>query len=300
MSKHQPEAVGLRRGPERRRRFPWWILAVIIPLLLIAGGFAWVNQLKIQRWIADLTSGEPTAAPPPPGEGAGEGAVLYETNFDSPSAAADWEAAFDDGTISALISNGQLVVDVDALTDVGTWLAMNFTFSDFVLDVDATKLGGPDDNGIIVLFRLQDNENYNRFDISSDGYYTVSMARGGERIVISDFIQSDAIITGAATNHVRVYAVGDTFRFEVNGTPLTLCVSDGSSAHPIPMLDEAGALTCMGGQLTDSWQNGDLMEGKIGLGAQGFVGFDGENSRPALATIGFDNLVITAPDSAGQ
>jgi hypothetical protein len=50
--------------------------------------------------------------------------------------------------------------------------------------------------------------------------------------------------------------------------------------------------------VVESWQNADLPEGRIGLGAQAFTGFDVDTgmSTMAEATIGFDNLVIAAPE----
>ncbi len=291
MTKKPAEPVGLQRGAGRRRRIPWPVF-VLIPGLLIAAALVWVFQGR----IAELLERPATLPPPPPGEGSTGTGILYQTDF-SDAAAADWEPAFDDGSVSAAVAGGQLLVDVNALTDTGTWLAMNFTYADFVLEVDATKLGGSDDNGIIVLFRLVDDGNYNRFDISSDGYYSVSRARGGQPLLVSDWNASPAILTGAATNHIRITAIGSTFRFEVNGTPLLLCTSSDPGIQPI-WDASAAEPTCLGGQVTDVWQDADLMQGKIGLGAQGFVGFDGQNSTPALATIGFDNLIIRAPDAA--
>ncbi len=288
MTKKRLEAVTLKRGGERRRRFPWWVAAILVPLVLIGGGVAWLYQGRI-RAVFERPA---TLPPPPPGQGEG---VLYQTGFEDPAVAADWDI-FNDGMVSAAISGGQLVVDVNAVSDTGTWSAMNFTYGDFVLDVDATKLAGPDDNGIIVLFRLVDDQNYNRFDISSDGYYSLSKVRSGNNLIVSDYNASPAILTGAATNHIRITAVGNTFRFEVNGTPLLLCTSDDPHVQPIWDVS-AEQPSCLGGQIVEQWTDDSLSRGKIGLGAQGFVGFDGQNTTPALATIGFDNLVIRVPEA---
>ena len=173
---------------------------------------------------------------------------------------------------------------------------MNYTFDNFVMDVDVTKVGGPDDNGIIVLFRLQDHGNYNRFDISSDGFYSVSKARGNQPIQVSDWNRSDAIHVGDASNHIRIRAIGDAFQFEVNSIPLKLCIADDPDV--LPIWDTSGTdPACLGGTIVDTWHDSDLMRGEIGLGAQGIVGFDGENTTPALASIEFDNLLIVPPDS---
>lgn len=288
MTEKQSEAVELKRTQKRpRRRFPWGVIALLLAVLLVAV-IVWLYG----RRIAEMMEPEPTL--PPMAEETAPG-VLYQTDFDDPARYADWDALFDDGFISAAFVDGQLVVDINALEDTGAWLGLNAaSFSDFVLDVDATKLGGPDDNGIMVIFRRKDDDNYNRFDISSDGYYSVSMLRGGEYAIVSDWKSSPAILTGEATNHIRIWAIGDTFRFEVNGAPLLLCVSYAPDSQPI-WDPAAGEPTCLGGEVLDSWRNGDLLEGRIGLGAQGFSGFDGEKSTPARAMIGFDNLLVQVP-----
>lgn len=281
-----PAGIPNQPNETKRQHVRWWVIPLVVIALALAMAFLWVFRFRIRRAFEPA----PTLPPPPPvaaeaGEAAG--AVLYQTAFDDPAQGEDWEL-FDDGIVAARIEEGRLVVEVDALTDQGTWSGLNYTFGDFALDVDAAKLAGPDNNGIIVLFRLVDNENYNRFDISSDGYYRLIAVRdGAQRVVSGDWAASPAILTGEATNHLRVEAAGDAFRFAVNGEPLRLCVSEDENTQPIPMEDE-----CLGGEYVMQWTNGDLMQGKIGLGAQGFTGFDGEQITPAQATIGFDSLVI--------
>lgn len=296
MSKKQPAPVGLQRGPERRRRFPAWVIPVVLVVALGAAGALWLFRLRIEQALER----PPTLPPPPPtatasaGE-AGEpdappaaGGTLYATGFEDAAQLADWEL-FEDGIVSAQVADGQLVVAVSAVTDTGTWSGLNFTFENFALEVDATKLDGPDDNGIFVVFRLTGSDNYNRFDISSDGYYSLSVVRGGIQRVVSDWRASPAINTGEASNRIRVEARGDEFRFAVNGQVLLLCVSDEAGVQPL--WGPEGE--CLGGEVVEVWRNGDLPRGKIGLGAQGFSGFDGEVPTMAEAVIGFDNLTIT-------
>lgn len=303
MGKKQPAPVRLQREPEQRRRFPVWVIPVILVVALVGAGALWLFRLRIEQALER----PPTLPPPPPtptvsgepGGGGGTGetgssvaapGVLYETGFEDGAQLADWEL-FNDGVVSARGEGGQLIISVNAPVDRGTWSGLNYTFEDFVLEVDATKLAGPDDNGIFVMFRLTDNNNYNRFDISSDGYYSLSTAREGLLQVVSDWRLSPAIATGAATNRIRVEAVGDIFRFAVNGQVLQLCVSYEPGVQPLWGQDGE----CLGGEIVEVWQNSDLPRGKIGLGAQGFVGFDGEQSTMAEATIGFDNLRVMSP-----
>jgi hypothetical protein len=283
MTKKENEAVSLHRDqPPRRRRTHWWLILLILVAVAVAAIVLWLNS----RRLGEMFEPQPTL--PPTAEA--EQGVLYATSFDDEGQFGDWEQ-FDDGFISAAIADGRLVFDVSSPTDNGGWSGLNLTFDDFVLDVEATKLAGPDDNGIIVIFRLTDTDNYNRFDISSNGFYAVSQVRDGAATVVSDWNRAAAIQTGEATNAIRIRAEGDSFQFSVNGTLLPLCVNPAPDVQPL-WDASTDPPTCLGGEVTDTWVNGDLPQGKVGLGAQGFVGFDGENTTSALATIGFDNLTI--------
>lgn len=259
-------------------------------IVLVGVALAWLFRPRLER----LLERPPTLPPPPPtlAEGSVQGGdVLYAADFDDPAQAADWEL-YNDGIIAAQIAEGMLVVSVNALEDKGAWSGLNYTFEDFVLEVDARKLAGPDNNGIVVIFRLTDAANYNRFEISSDGYYRLSMVRNGVSRIVSDYNYATAILAGEATNHITLRAEGDTFRFAVNGQPLALCVSDDPNVQP---LWDIASGACLGGAVSEAWHNADLPRGRIGLGVQGFTAFDGENLTPAQATVGFDNVVITRP-----
>lgn len=293
MAKKEAEPVGLHRDAPRRRRIPVWLIGVVLVILVIGAGAAWI----FRNQIAGVFEPQPTQPPPPPGAGESGDGVLFQSDFEG-DVSADWEPVFNNGRVSTLFENGGLVVNVNSLNDEGTWLAMNYTYTDFVLDVDATKTAGPDDQSAIVLFRLQDDANYYRFDVSFDGFYSLSKAVGGQPILISDWNSSPAIQTGNSTNQVRITAQGSMIEFQVNGQTLPLCVSPDPSVQPI--WDNSGAEpACIGGEVVTVWESSDFPRGKIGLGAQGFIGMDENlNPTPAEATISFDNLVIRPPETA--
>lgn len=284
MAKKESDLVALQRPEKPQRKRRWWLLIPVV-LIVIAAGFA---IYLLQYRIADALQGAPTLPPTPPS--VGTPGVIYYTDFDTPAVASDWDI-FKDGFISSQIKDGQLIIDINALVDTPAWSGLHYTFDDFVLDVDAAKLAGPDDNAIMVVFRLVDPDNHNRFYISSDGYYSLTRVRGGVATVVSEFARSPAIQIGSATNHIRITAQGSSFRFEVNGTPLMLCTTSDPNVGPL-WNNPDQPTECLGGTIADSWQNDDLSKGRIGLGAQGYVGLD---SQGALATIGFDNLVVKAP-----
>ncbi len=268
-----------------RRRFRWWL----IPLIVIGLAVATIVALVLSWRAREAASNRPATLPPPPPTAEAGLTGLYQTGFDDP-ASPDWEL-FDDGRISARITDGRLIVGVNAMQDTGAWSGLNYTFGDFLLHVEATKLDGPDNNAMIVVFRLTDTQNYNRFDVSSDGYYRLSAVRNGVSTIISDWGASPAILTGDSVNRLAVWASGGTFRFWVNGTPLPLCITTDPASQPI-WDPTAAEPTCLGGQVVMQWQNADLPQGKIGLGAQGYTGYDGEQTTPAFTSIGFDNLLI--------
>ncbi len=298
MTRKRSDPIMLRREPERpRRKRRWWIIPVILAVL-IGGAAAYVYRFKIRRAFEPAA----TLPPPPPTAAAGESAAggsgspvpagpLYETTFDGDQPPDEWEQ-FDDGIVSAAISDGRLLVEVNALVDTGTWSGLNYTFEDFDLEVDAQKVEGGDESAILILFRLLDESDYNRLDIYADGYYSLSAIRDGEFQVISDFNKSEAIITGDGVNRISVSARGDQFSFAVNGETLPLCVAVDEGTRPLWDIQTG---LCLGGEITETWKNDDLPRGKIGLGVHAYVGFDGESSTAASATAAFDNLVIQEP-----
>src|SRR5690606_7790351 len=225
----QPTQESQRRSP---RRFPWWIIPVALALIVMLA-VGWVFRYRIQRLLEPAPTLPPALAAPDDGDTAGTGGLLYQTDFADDEALADWEL-FDDGVIAAAGEDGQLVGSGNALMDAGGYSGLNYTLDDFVLEVDATKVDERGNNAIFVVFRTVHGQNSNRLDISSDGYYSISRVRDGVQSVVSDWMPSPGINTGDGTNRLRVEAVGDTFRFAVNGEPLTLCVSYEEGVQPIP------------------------------------------------------------------
>jgi hypothetical protein len=91
--------------------------------------------------------------------------------------------------------------------------------SDVRVDVDATKVGGSDDNDFGVICRYQDNNNLYQFVISSDGYVGIMKWVDGslENIGAETLIESSAVNMGNAHNHIRAECIGDTLTLYVNG-----------------------------------------------------------------------------------
>ncbi len=107
-------------------------------------------------------------------------------------------------------------------TDLSAKLSILRTpsFSDVRLEVDATKLSGPDDNDYGLVCRYLDENNFYFFEISSDGYAGIGKYKDNELVMISaaQMQPSEAILQGEATNRLRADCAGSRLTFYVNGT----------------------------------------------------------------------------------
>ncbi|HEX2981365.1 MAG TPA: hypothetical protein VHO48_13945 [Anaerolineaceae bacterium] len=144
------------------------------------------------------------------------------------------------------------------------WSTPGLDLQDVHIEVDATMLGGPQDNDFGVICRYQDENNFYGMIISSDGYYGISKMKDGEHNVVSSgqLEYSDEIRQGEATNRIGADCIGSTLRLYVNGTQLV--------------------------EYTDS----EYTSGDIGLMAGTF-------DEPGV-DISFDNLVVTKPETASK
>jgi hypothetical protein len=114
-------------------------------------------------------------------------------------------------------------------TDV--WANPGLKFTDTVVEVEATKVSGPDDNDFGVICRYQDESNFYFFIISSDGYYGLGKVIDGEQVLIGEeeLMPSDDIKLGNVTNTVKADCVGSTLTLYANGVQL-ISVQDSSFA----------------------------------------------------------------------
>lgn len=143
--------------------------------------------------------------------------TLFEDDFSSP--ASGWtRTKYAQGIMD--YDGGGYRMLVNAL-QVNLWSTPHKDFGDVRLEVDAGKLGGPDENRIGLICRSS-GESYYFFIISSDGYYGLGIfAKGQARLLGQGAMQySDKINTGAAVNHLRADCSGDALSFYVNGSQL--------------------------------------------------------------------------------
>ncbi|MBA4380323.1 MAG: hypothetical protein C0393_06565 [Anaerolinea sp.] len=164
----------------------------------------------------------------PAGEGGGgqQSNILFSDDFSSTNSG--WDQFQGDEYLSDY-ANGGYRIYVNT-TQYDAWANPSRSFpGDVRIEVDATKIGGPDDNDFGVICRYQDIDNFYYFLISSDGYAAIGKYEGGsQQLISSDNMQKvDGINPGAATNHIRADCIGSELKLYVNGN-LVATATDSS------------------------------------------------------------------------
>lgn len=189
--------------------------------------------------------------------GSQSGNVLLAESFDG---SAGLLARYEKTTGSAGMDGGEFAIKVFEQNYL-QWSLVKQSFSDTIIDVQARKTAGPDNNLYGVICRYKDDLNFYFLAVSSDGYYGIGRMLNGERTLLgADQMQPSSAVTGGTTvNRLRVTCSGSTLSLEVNG------------------------------QLLQTVEDQSFTEGQAGL-------FAGEFSDTGLE-IRFDNLLITRPGS---
>ncbi len=131
------------------------------------------------------------------------------------SAQGDWHTT-SDPEVDIAYQDGGLSIHVKVLDRVA-WTVAGRHFKDVAVEVDATQVGGPDDNSYGLIARYQDDKHFYRFEISGDGYYAIHARVGQEWQPLVNWTESAAIEQGQATNHLRVECQGSDLAFYANG-----------------------------------------------------------------------------------
>jgi hypothetical protein len=158
---------------------------------------------------------------PTPGESNGALQVLFQDDFSNVNSGWD-RSTTQNGTTD--YANGGYEIKV-ITTDLTKWANPSQSFqNDVRIEVDATKIGGPDDNAFGVQCRYKDVDNYYFFYISSDGFAGIGIHSAGSSTIISssdgNMVADSNINQGPATNHIRADCIGSDLNLYVNGTQI--------------------------------------------------------------------------------
>lgn len=188
---------GLCRVSSRRAGFSAFLLLCWAAVIGLTGGCAVFFTTQPETGEAD------------------SGTVLLSDDFSDPlSGWGVWNR--DGGAVGYDLDGLRIAVDE---SQYDYWSVAGRSFGDVQVEVDATKLAGPDDNDYGIICRYVDKANFYLLVISSDGYYGIAKVRSGQYSMIgSDQLQySSAIAQGNQLNHLRADCVGSTLRLYANG-----------------------------------------------------------------------------------
>lgn len=147
----------------------------------------------------------------------GNDQVLFQDDFSDPSSG--WLTERDEDHIIDY-ENGSFRIWGNR-SQFDYWSITNLNFGDVRIEVDATKLGGPDNNSYGIICRYN-QENFYGFIISSDGYYGISKRKiGDHQIIGAEGMKTSPVIQkGAASNHIRADCIGNVLTLYINGEKL--------------------------------------------------------------------------------
>lgn len=147
----------------------------------------------------------------------GQDEPFHET-FDHPG---NWSTD-NDAEVRGEVINGVYEFEIKA-DDLTTWTTAGLEFANGIYEVEATQIGGPDNNLYGMLFRVNnETEDFYAFQISGDGYVWIGRYKNGGETeatpIIGDWwLESTAVHQGAdITNHLRVRAEAGNLIFYVN------------------------------------------------------------------------------------
>jgi hypothetical protein len=121
--------------------------------------------------------------------------------------------------VERFVENGQFNMRVLTPLYVAWSECSQVEYVDFIMEVDAAQVGGPDNNAYGVIFRYGlESEEFYSFLISGDGYYafTLDGANHEDPEFLAEWAESSAINQGAQTNRIKIVAVGSGMKYFVN------------------------------------------------------------------------------------
>lgn len=164
--------------------------------------------------------------------------VNFTETFETPG---DWRTG-SDSDVDGAVQDGvyDFLVKAD---DMVIWTTAAQDFGDAIYEVEATQVGGPDNNGYGMLFRVDDeNDHFYLFEISGDGFVWIGRYRSGgdeeaEPLVGDWWFESDAVKQGPnQTNRLKVEAEGANMIFYVNDQEVGRVTDDAFKRGDIGLL----------------------------------------------------------------
>lgn len=170
-----------------------------------------------------------------------------------PGQTGNWLLEQDEVGSSAIV-NEELVITIAAPNTVQYAALDGVTFGDLALEVDVVQRSGPADSSFGVLFRIQDDQQFYRFDITGNGLYIIERRNndGTWTRLLPDWTPTTALNQGLnVVNRLKIIAAGPELTFYANDVLLTQLTDEAFRSGSIAL--DAG--TFGGGNLQVSFDN---------------------------------------------
>jgi hypothetical protein len=128
------------------------------------------------------------------------------------------------------------------------WAVSGQAYRDVKVEVDVTRLAGPDSNRFGVVCRYHSPTDFYFFIVSSDGYYAIGKVNNGAITLLNQDMMaySAAIVSGDGPNHLRFDCNGQTLNGYVNGQAVAdakdAAFSNGDTGLIAGAFDQAGVV----------------------------------------------------------
>jgi hypothetical protein len=155
---------------------------------------------------------------------------------------------------STEVVNDQLVVTINSPNTIQFTSLSEPRFENFLLEVDAWQRSGSSESSYGVLFRMKDNQQFYRFEVTGTGLYMIERRNsdGSWTRLVPEWTPTAALNKGLnVPNRLKIIATGPDMAFYANDILLTQ-VSDDQYSEGMVGLD---AGTFSGGSAQVSFDN---------------------------------------------
>ncbi len=199
-----PGAGQLSRIKKEKKEFPFALFALIFVLVMI---------VLVNAACTPVAARQSSPGPVKSGD------ILFSDDFSDPPSG--WGIWARDGALVEYANNGLRILVNEPQYDF--WSVAGLNFEDVQIEVDAAKIGGPDDNDFGIICRYQDKDNFYMLVVSNDGYYGIAKMSSGQYSMIGPQqlqYTGSAIASGQQRNHLRADCVGSQLSLYANGHKL--------------------------------------------------------------------------------
>ncbi|MBN2085559.1 MAG: hypothetical protein JW748_10085 [Anaerolineales bacterium] len=166
----------------------------------------------------DTPTNTPTFTPTPE--------YLYMDDFEDPDS--DWEEWEDEYVLAEYFDGGFRMMNKQPGLFVWSLIPTGDSYGDVRIEVEGTKIDGPEDSQMGIIARYQDNDNYYVFMIADDRRGVIFKYDDGELEILSgDGMERVKEVNSEALNRIAVVCEGKNLELWVNGE-LALTATDSA------------------------------------------------------------------------